>query len=135
MAREKNDELKIYKEGYEFSRNKAIINGIIETIEFIEEAEKKINFDNDISKSYFETTKEKLLIILTNSGIEKFSPKILTSAINNLDCEIDLNTKITNDKSKHDLIYSILKPGYKLILSDKNKKIIKKAIVKVYEFE
>jgi hypothetical protein len=89
VAREKNNELKIYKEGYEFSRNKAIINGIIETIEFIEEAEKKINFDNDISKSYFETTKEKLLIILTNSGIEKFSPKILTSAINNLDCEID----------------------------------------------
>jgi hypothetical protein len=28
-----------------------------------------------------------------------------------------------------------LKPGYKLILSDKNKKIIKKAIVKVFEFE
>ena len=104
-------------------------------LNLLKKQKKKINFDNDISKSYFETTKEKLLIILTNSGIEKFSPKILTSAINNLDCEIDLNTKITNDKSKHDLIYSILKPGYKLILSDKNKKIIKKAIVKVFEFE
>ena len=29
VAREKNDELKIYKEGYEYTKNKSIINGII----------------------------------------------------------------------------------------------------------
>ena len=42
VAREKNDELKIYKEGYDYSKNKSIINGIIDTIEFMETAEKKI---------------------------------------------------------------------------------------------
>ena len=34
VAREKNDELKEYKKGYEYSRNKALLDGIIETIVF-----------------------------------------------------------------------------------------------------
>ena len=42
VAREKNDELKIYKEGYEYTKHKSIINGIIETIEFIEMLKKKL---------------------------------------------------------------------------------------------
>ena len=77
VAREKNDELKVYKEGYDYSKNKSIINGIIDTIEFMETAEKKIDPNNEILKSYFVTTKEKLLIILDNASIEKFSPKLL----------------------------------------------------------
>ena len=43
VAREKNDELKDYKKGYEYSRYKALLDGIIETIIFIENAENKIN--------------------------------------------------------------------------------------------
>ena len=75
VAREKNDELKEYKKGYDYNRNKSIIDGVIETIEFIEKAEKKINFTDEVSKSYFLTTKEKLLIVLNNSGIESLNPK------------------------------------------------------------
>jgi len=43
VAREKNDELKEYKKGYEYSRNKALLDGIIETIVFIENAEKIVD--------------------------------------------------------------------------------------------
>ena len=60
VAREKNDELKTYKEGYDYSKYKSIINGIIDAIEFIETAEKKIKSEDEILKSYFETTKENL---------------------------------------------------------------------------
>ena len=74
VAREKNDELKEYKKGYEYSRNKALLDGIIETITFIENAEGKINSSDEIAKSYFSSTKDKLLIILNNSGIEVFNP-------------------------------------------------------------
>ncbi len=135
VAREKNDELKVYKEGYDYSKNKSIINGIIDTIEFMETAEKKIDPNNEILKSYFVTTKEKLLIILDNASIEKFSPKLLSSAINNIGCEVDNLTEKTNQKDKNDLIHSVLKPGYKLILNNKEEKILKKALVKVFEFE
>ena len=135
VAREKNDELKIYKEGYDYSKNKSIINGIIDTIEFMETAEKKIDPNNEIIKSYFVTTKDKLLIILDNASIEKFSPKLLSSAINNIGCEVDNSTEKTNQRDKNDLIQSVLKPGYKLILNNKEEKILKKALVKVFEFE
>ena len=134
VAREKNDELKVYKEGYDYSKNKSIINGIIDTIEFMETAEKKIDSNNEILKSYFVTTKEKLLIILDNSSIEKFSPKLHSSAINNIGCEVYNLTEKTNQKDKNDLIQSVLKPGYKLILNNKEEKILKKALVKVFEF-
>ena len=135
VAREKNDELKLYKEGYEFTKHKSIINGIIDTIEFIENAEKKIDNPNEIFSSYFITSKEKLLITLNNSGVETFEPKVGTSAIDDHTCEIDLNTVKTNDKSKNDFIHSIVKKGYKLSLKSGEDKIIKKSVVRVFEFE
>ena len=101
----------------------------------METAEKKIDPNNEILKSYFVTTKDKLLIILDNASIEKFSPKLLSSAINNIGCEVDNSTEKTNQRDKNDLIQSVLKPGYKLILNNKEEKILKKALVKVFEFE
>ena len=133
VAREKNDELKIYKEGYDYSKYKSIINGIIDAIEFIETAERKIKSADEILKSYFETTKEKLLILLSNSSIEKFRPNLLTSAINNSDCEVDIITEKTNNLEKKDLIHSVIKDGYKLKLTANKEKVIKKALVRIFE--
>ena len=135
VAREKNDELKIYKEGYDYSKYKSIINGIIDAIEFIETAERKIKSADEILKSYFETTKEKLLILLSNSSIEKFRPNLLTSAINNSDCEVDIITEKTNNLEKKDLIHSVIKDGYKLKLTANKEKVIKKALVRIFEVE
>ena len=56
-------------------------------------------------------------------------------AINNIGCEVDNSTEKTNQRDKNDLIQSVLKPGYKLILNNKEEKILKKALVKVFEFE
>ena len=135
VAREKNEELKIYKEGYDYSKNKSIINGIIETIEFIENAEIKIDFKDETLKNYFISSKEKLIIILNNSGIEQFQPNLNSSSLEDHGCEVDLTTEKTTDKSKNNLIFSVLKKGYKINLSKNDNKIIKKAVVRVYEFE
>ena len=135
VAREKNDELKEYKKGYEYSRYKAILDGIIETIIFIENAENKINSNDEIAKSYFESTKDKLLIILNNSGIEPFVPELNIQSLDHQGCEVDINTESTNDKSKNNLIHSVVARGYKLNLKDGKTNFIKKALVKVYEFK
>ncbi len=103
VAREKNDELKEYKKGYDYSRNKSIIDGVIETIESIEKAEKKINFTDEVLESYFLTTKEKLMIVLNNSGVESFAPKENTSSLDDHSCEVDAVTEITNDQNKNNL--------------------------------
>ena len=135
VAREKNDELKNYKKGYEYSRYKALLDGIIETIIFIENAENKISSSDEIAKSYFESTKDKLLIILNNSGIEPFTPELNIQSLDHQGCEVDINTELTNDKSKNDLIHSVVARGYKLNLKDGTVHFIKKALVKVYEFK
>ena len=135
VAREKNDELKEYKKGYEYSRYKALLDGIIGTIIFIENAENKISSSDEIAKSYFESTKDKLLIILNNSGIEPFTPEINIQSLDHQGCEVDINTELTNDKSKNDLIHSVVARGYKLNLKDGTVHFIKKALVKVYEFK
>tara|TARA_Y100000590_G_C15570886_1_gene958532 strand:- start:487 stop:1194 length:708 start_codon:yes stop_codon:yes gene_type:complete len=134
VAREKNDELKEYKKGYDYSRNKSIIDGVIETIEFIEDAEKKIISSDDTLKSYLSYTKEKLLIILNNSGIESFEPKINSPSLDDHSCEIDIVTEKTDDEAKNNLICSVIKKGYLIKMTEKDTKHIKKAIVKVYEY-
>jgi len=135
VAREKNDELKEYKKGYEYSRNKALLDGIIETIVFIENAENKINSSDEIAKSYFQSTRDKLLITLNNSGIEAFTPELNIQSLDHQGCEVDIITELTNDKSKNNLIHSIVANGYKLTLKDSDIHYIKKALVKVYEFK
>ena len=135
VAREKNDELKEYKKGYDYNRNKSIIDGVIETIEFIEKAEKKINFTDENLKSYFLTTKEKLLIVLNNSGIERFEPKANTSSLDDHSCEVDVVTEITNDQNKNNFIVSTLRKGYRIKTTENDIIYIKKALVKVYEFK
>jgi len=135
VAREKNDELKEYKKGYEYSRYKALLDGIVETIIFIENAENKISSSDEIAKSYFESTKDKLLIILNNSGIEPFTPELNIQSLDHQGCEVDINTELTNDKSKNDLIHSVVARGYKLNLKNGTVHFIKKALVKVYEFK
>jgi|TARA_B110001452_G_C15235913_1_gene427898 molecular chaperone GrpE (heat shock protein) len=133
VAREKNDELKNYKKGYEYSRYKALLDGIIETIGFIENAESKINSTDEITKSYFQSTKDKLLIILNNSGIETFTPALNIQSLDHQGCEVDINTEPTNDKNKNNLIHSVVANGYKLNLKDNEIIYIKKSLVKVYE--
>ena len=134
VAREKNDELKEYKKGYEYSRYKALLDGIIETIVFIENAENKINSNDEITKSYFQSTKDKLLIVLNNSGIEAFTPELNIQSLDHQGCEVDINTEPTTDKSKNNLIHSVVANGFKLTLKDSDIHYIKKALVKVYEF-
>lgn len=133
VAREKNEELKNYKKGYEYSRYKALLDGIIETIGFIENAESKINSTDEITKSYFQSTKDKLLIILNNSGIEIFRPALNIQSLDHQGCEVDINTEPTNDKNKNNLIHSVVANGYKLNLKDNETVYIKKSLVKVYE--
>ena len=135
VAREKNDELKEYKKGYEYSRNKALLDGIIETIVFIENAENKIKSSDEIAKSYFQSTKDKLLIVLNNSGIETFTPNLNIQSLDHQGCEVDISTEPTTDKSKNNLIHSVVANGFKLTLKDSDTHYIKKALVKVYEFK
>ena len=96
---------------------------------------KKINFTDEVLKEYFLTTKEKLLIVLNNSGVESFEPKENTSSLDDHSCEVDVVTEITNDQNKNNFIVSTLRRGYKIKTTENQVIYIKKALVKVYEYQ
>lgn len=132
FANEKNQELQLYKEGYEFTKYKNIINAIIECTELIETLNEKNSIQDDQIKNYLKALNEKLEIILVNNGIEKFIPNINQKIFDVEGCEPSQITEKTNDENKINIIHSVLKPGYKIKIKNNLEKIIKKSQVKVY---
>jgi molecular chaperone GrpE (heat shock protein) len=132
FANEKNQELLLYKEGYEYSKQKNIINGILDCVELIEKSIEKSKDNNITNENYLSAIKEKLEIILNNNGVEKFTPNINEKIFDTIGCEPSQITEKTTDENKINIIHSVLKPGYKIKLKDNLYKIVKKSLVKVY---
>ena len=132
FANEKNQELQLYKEGYEFSKYKNIINGIVDCLELIESANKKTPDQDHEVNNYLNALKEKLEIILANNGVEKFIPNLNQKIFDIQGCEPSQITEKTNDENKINIIHSVLKPGYKIKIKGNLEKIIKKSQVKIY---
>ena len=132
FANEKNQELLLYKEGYEYSKQKSIINGILDCVELIERSIEKSKDNNITNENYLSAIKEKLEIILNNNGVEKFTPNINEKIFDTTGCEPSQITEKTTDENKINVIHSVLKPGYKIKLKDNLYKIVKKSLVKVY---
>ena len=74
-------------------------------------------------------------IVLTNSGIERFSPDLNQNVLKEKGCSSSLNTKKTKDPAKVNLIASIVKPGYRLQVKENEFIFLKNAEVQVYELE
>lgn len=132
FAKEKSNELQQYKEGYDLNRNRSLFLSIIESISFIDSALTKIEPAENMAKDYLMATKDKLEIILSNHSIEKFSPEINKKITEIEGCEPLLETVNTNDDHKVNCIHSVVKPGYEIRITEKEKRVLKKAEVKVY---
>ena len=132
FAKEKSNELQQYKEGYDLNRNRSLFLSIIESISFIDSALTKIEPAEKMAKDYLMATKDKLEIILSNHSIEKFSPEINKKITEIEGCEPLLETVNTNDDHKVNCIHSVVKPGYEIRITEKEKRVLKKAEVKVY---
>ena len=74
-------------------------------------------------------------IVLTNSGIEQFSPELNQNVLEEKGCSSGLETKKTKDPTKVNLIASIVKPGYRLQVKENEFIFLKNAEVQVYELE
>jgi hypothetical protein len=132
---EKGAELNKYKDGGELAKQKGLFNSLIEIEEFIKKfSETSSNLD-ERTKNYITAIKDKLGIVLTNSGIEQFSPELNQNVLEEKGCSSDLETKKTKDPAKVNLIASIVKPGYRLQVKENEFIFLKNAKVQVYELE
>jgi len=132
---EKGAELNKYKDGGELAKQKGLFNSLIEIEEFIKKfSETSSNLD-ERTKNYITAIKDKLGIVLTNSGIEQFSPELNQNVLEEKGCSSGLETKKTKNPSKINLIASVVKPGYRLQVKENEFIFLKNAEVQVYELE
>ena len=82
-----------------------------------------------------EAIKDKIEIILTNSGVEIFKPDLNKNVLNIQGCSSSLETKKTKDSSKVNLIANVIKPGYRLQTKENEFIFLKNAEVQIYEVE
>jgi len=132
---EKNEELNKYKEGGELLKQKGLFISLIGILDFINKFSSGSNNLDEKTKNYITAIHDKLDIVLTNSGVEKFSPEINKNILEINGCSPSIETKKTKDKNKVNLISSVIKPGYRLQTKENKFIVLKNSEVQVYELE
>ena len=132
---EKTAELEHYKNASIDSKQKGLFSSLISISEFIE----KFNEDNlsldEKTKNYLTAIQDKLEIALSSSGIEKFEPNLNENIMEVIGCTPSKITKKTTDSNKINLISSVIKPGYRILIRDDKFNYIKNAEVEIFELE
>ena len=132
---EKSEELNKYKEGGELLKHKGLFISLIDILDFIKKFSSSSNNLDEKTKNYITAIHDKLDIVLTNSGVEKFSPEINKNILEINGCSPSIETKKTKDKNKVNLISSVIKPGYRLQTKENEFIILKNSEVQVFELE
>ena len=132
---EKTKELNKYKEGGELLKQKGLFISLIDILDFINKFSSSLNNLDEKTKNYLTAIYDKLDIVLTNSGVEKFSPEINKNILEINGCSPSIETKKTKDKNKVNLISRVIKPGYRLQTKENEFIVLKNSEVKVYELE
>jgi len=132
---EKKAELEHYKNASIDSKQKGLFSSLISISEFIE----KFNQDNpsidEKTKNYLTAIQDKLEIALSSTGIEKFEPNLNENIMEVIGCTPSKITKKTTDSNKINLISSVIKPGYRILIRDDKFNYIKNAEVEIFELE
>tara|TARA_B100001057_G_scaffold169909_1_gene170684 strand:- start:3032 stop:3652 length:621 start_codon:yes stop_codon:yes gene_type:complete len=132
---EKTAELEHYKNASLDSKQKGLFSSLINISDFIE----KFNQDNpsldEKTKNYLIAIQDKLEIALSSTGIEKFEPNLNENIMEVIGCTPSKITKKTTDSNKINLISSVIKPGYRILIRDDKFNYIKNAEVEIFELD
>ena len=131
----KSLEIEKYKEANLLGKQKGLFTSLIDILNFIDKFNLKIKDLNENTKNYLTALKDKLEIILSSAGIEKYTPQINENIMDIEGCNPSHNTKKTSDVSKINLISKVLRSGYCLQVSENKIIFIKNAEVEIFELE
>lgn len=118
------EELTKYKEGYKYSINKSSVGRTIRLIEEIDDMEQDENII---------FVKKQLLYSLENNGVYCFEPNLFE----NFDMSMHkcVKTNPTEQAQKDKRISRVLKPGYKIEISEAEYRILIPAEVEIFELK
>ena len=132
---EKTAELEHYKNANIDSKQKGLFSSLISISEFIAKFNKDNPSIDEKTKNYLTAIQDKLEIALSSSGIERFEPDLNANIMDTTGCTPVKNTKKTTDRDKVNLISSVIKPGYRILIRDDKFNYIKNAEVEIFELE
>ena len=132
---DKTSEIEQYKEADLLGKQKGLFTSLIDILNFIDKFNLEIKDVNENTKNYLIALKDKLEIILSSAGIEKYIPQINENIMDIEGCNPSHNTKKTSDTLKINLISKVLQPGYCLQVSENKIIFIKNAEVEIFELE
>ena len=132
---DKTSEIEQYKEADLLGKQKGLFTSLIDILNFIDKFNLEIKDVNENTKNYLIALKDKLEIILSSAGIEKYIPQINENIMDIEGCNPSHNTKKTSDAFKINLISKVLQPGYCLQVSENKIIFIKNAEVEIFELE
>ena len=132
---DKTAEIEQYKEADLLGKQKGLFTSLIDILNFIDKFNLEIKDVNENTKNYLIALKDKLEIILSSAGIEKYIPQINENIMDIEGCNPSHNTKKTSDALKINLISKVLQPGYCLQVSENKIIFIKNAEVEIFELE
>ena len=132
---DKTAEIEQYKEADLLGKQKGLFTSLIDILNFIDKFNFEIKDLNENTKNYLIALKDKLEIILSSAGIEKYIPQINENIMDIEGCNPSHNTKKTSDALKINLISKVLQPGYCLQVSENKIIFIKNAEVEIFELE
>jgi len=132
---EKTAELEHYKNASIDSKQKGLFSSLISISEFIEKFNKDNSSLDEKTKNYLIAIQDKLEIALSSSGIEKFEPNLNENIMEVIGCTPSKITKKTTDSNKINLISSVIKPGYRILIRDDKFNYLKNAEVEIFELE
>tara|TARA_B100000767_G_scaffold212339_1_gene199550 strand:+ start:201 stop:821 length:621 start_codon:yes stop_codon:yes gene_type:complete len=132
---DKTSEIEQYKEADLLGKQKGLFTSLIDILNFIDKFNLEIKDVNENTKNYLIALKDKLEIILSSAGIEKYIPQINENIMDIEGCNPSHNTKKTSDALKINLISKVLQPGYCLQVSENKIIFIKNAEVEIFELE
>jgi len=132
---EKSAELEHYKNASLDSKQKGLFSSLINISDFIEKFNKDNSSLDEKTKNYLIAIQDKLEIALSSSGIEKFEPNLNENIMEVIGCTPSKITKKTTDSNKINLISSVIKPGYRILIRDDKFNYLKNAEVEIFELE
>ena len=132
VVEEKNTELQFYKEGASNAKHRALYLSLIDIFDFTKGIDLQDQKDEK-TKNYLLAVQDKIEILLKSSGVEEYMPKIGKNIMDEKGCTASLQTVSTNDPKKENCINKVLKPGYYIVLDEKNSIHLKDALVEIFK--
>lgn len=127
LADERAHEIQRFRDGYDYIKLQNFIGNLIRIIDELEDVLNKKNMDKDELCNTVKDMKDELLILLENNNIQQIRPEIGERySVTSLDYKV-MSRVSPEEPQEEETISQIIKPGYRLIISENKSKVIREA--------